>query len=99
MVLGNRCKALVQQIFQAVVVGLHEKTAPPQVWPPVPHGVHKPDQLLLVGREGAVARRDGPAEEGDGVALLDEHRAEPMRRSVAFDGERLGEVRHGEDRR
>jgi hypothetical protein len=39
----------------------------------------------------------GTAEEGDRVAVLDEHDAETVRRRVAFDDEELGEVRHGKD--
>jgi hypothetical protein len=44
-----------------------------------------------------VSGGDGAAEEGDQVAILDEHGAEPVGRRVALDDEELGEVRHGED--
>jgi hypothetical protein len=58
----------------------------------MPYSLDRPDQLALVGREGAMARRDGAAEERHWVALLNEDSAEPMRRGVAFDHEDLGEV-------
>ena len=59
--------------------------------------VNEADELPLISGEGAMARCDGAAEERHRVAVLDEHRAEPMRRGIALDDECLGEVRHGED--
>jgi hypothetical protein len=61
-------------------------------------GVDEPDQLLLIRGERAVAWRDRPAEERERVFLLQEHGAEPVRRSITLDDERLAEVRKGEDR-
>jgi hypothetical protein len=32
------------------VVYLDDEAAPPQVWPPMPHGKHKPYEFPLIGR-------------------------------------------------
>ena len=61
-------------------------------------GVDEADELPLISGEGAMAGCDGAAEECNRVAILNEHHAEPMRRGVALDDERLGKIRHGEDR-
>jgi hypothetical protein len=41
---------------------------------------------------------DSPAEKRDGVASLDQHRAEPVGRCVTLNDKWFGEVWHGEDR-
>jgi hypothetical protein len=40
---------LIKQVLEAVVIGVDDKAVPPQVWPPVLDGVHKADQLALIG--------------------------------------------------
>ena len=55
-------------------------------------GVDEANELPFVGSEGAVARSNRPAEVGDGMLVLDEHRPETVCRRVALDDERLGEV-------
>jgi hypothetical protein len=52
----------------------------------------KADEFPLVSGEGAVSGGDGAAEEGDQVAVLDEHGTETMQRRVTFDDEEHGEV-------
>ena len=99
MMLRDGGEALVQQVLEGVVVGLDDEAPAPEVRPLVTDGVHQADQLPFVGSEGTMTRRDGPAEERHWVAVLDEHSAEPVGGRVALDGERLGEVRHGEDGR
>ena len=60
-------------------------------------GVDEADQFPFVGGEGTVSRRDGPAEVGDRVFLLDEHCPEPVGRRIALDDERFVEVRQGQN--
>ncbi|KAJ1270264.1 hypothetical protein BS78_06G040800 [Paspalum vaginatum] len=88
---------LVEEVLQAVVVGLDDEASPPEVRAPVPDRLDEADELALVGGERAVARCHKPTEESDRVALLDQDRAEAERGRVALDDEQLGEVRHGED--
>ncbi|XP_021317213.1 uncharacterized protein LOC110435676 [Sorghum bicolor] len=97
MVLGNRGEALVEEVFQTVVVRLDDEAPPPEVRPPVPHGLDEADELALVGGQRAVTGCHWSAEERDWVALLSQDRPKPDGRRVTFDGEQLGEVRHGED--
>jgi hypothetical protein len=78
MVLGNHREPLVQQVFEAVMISLDEEASAPQVRPPVPDGMDEADELPLIGGEGAVPGRDRPAEEGDWVAVLYQHRPKPM---------------------
>ena len=87
MVLGDRGESLVEEIFQTVVVCLDDKAPPPEIRPPVPHGLDEADELALVGGQRAVAGRHWPAEEGDWVALLSQDRPKPDGRRVALDGE------------
>jgi hypothetical protein len=49
LVLYCHQKALVQQVLEAVVVRAHHKVAPLEVGPPMPHNLHQPDKLSLVG--------------------------------------------------
>ena len=98
MMLRDRREALIEQVLQAIVIGLDEEATTPEVRPPVADDLDKADELALIGSEGAVSWRYRPAEKCHRVALLDEDHAQAVRRSVAFDDERLGEVRHGEDR-
>jgi hypothetical protein len=93
MVLQNRGEALVEQVLETIVVRLDGETPPPKVWPPVANGLDQADELPLISCEGAVTWSHRPTEESDGVALLDEHRAEAVRRSVALYDKLLGEVR------
>jgi hypothetical protein len=98
MVLGDGREPLVQQILEAIMIGLDEEAAPPQIQPPVPHSMDEPDELPLIGGECAMTGCNGSAEERDRVVVLNQHGPEPLRRGVTLDGELLGEVRHGEDR-
>jgi hypothetical protein len=93
MVLWDCDKALVEQVLEAVVVCLDGEAPPPQVRPPMPYGLDKADELPLISGERAMARRHRPAVERDGMAILDQHRAEAIGRRVALDNEWLGEVR------
>jgi len=93
MVLRDRGEALVEEIFQTVVVCLDDEAPPPEIQPPVPHGLDEADELVLVGGQRAVAGRHWPTEEGDRVVLLSQDRPKPDGRRVALDGEQLGEVR------
>jgi hypothetical protein len=89
MVLGNHREPLVQQVFEAVMISLDEEASAPQVRPPVPDGMDEADELPLIGGEGAVPGRDRPAEEGDWVAVLYQHRPKPMGRGIALNDEHL----------
>ena len=60
------------------MIRLDKETAAPQVRSPVPDGVDEADEFPLISGEGAMPRRDRPAEEGKRMAVLDEHRAEPV---------------------
>jgi hypothetical protein len=63
----------------------------------VPNFLDEAYEFPLVSGKGTVSRGDGAAEEGDWVAVLDEHSAKTVRRRVTFDDEDLGEVWHSED--
>jgi hypothetical protein len=92
VVLRDGGEPLVEEIFEAVVIGLDDKSPPLEVWPPMPHGEHQVDELTLVRRERPMPWRHWSAEEGDRVALLDKHSPKPVGGCVALDDERLGEV-------
>ena len=98
VVLRDRGEALVEEELQAVVVRPNRETSPPQVWPPVTNGVHQPDEFALVCSERTMARSDGAAEEGDGVLVLEQHRAETVRLGVALDDKLLLKVGEGQHR-
>jgi hypothetical protein len=70
-------EALVEQELQAEVIGAHEKAATPQVRAPMPDGLHKADQLPLVGHQFGVASGEWPAEESEGSPIFMEDDAEP----------------------
>jgi hypothetical protein len=44
-------EALVQQELEAVVIHVNAEGSPPQIGPPVAHGLDQPDELALVRRE------------------------------------------------
>ena len=58
----------------------------------MPDSENKPDELSLIGRDGAMTGCHRSAEEGNGVSLLYEHSPEAICRCVAFDDKGLGEV-------
>jgi len=80
------------------VVRLDDEAAAPQIWPPMAHRKDEPDELSLIRREGAVSGHHWPAEERDGVALLDEHGPKHVGGGVALNDEQLSEVRQREYR-
>ena len=96
LVLRDGGQPLIQQVLEAVVVGLDHKAAPLEVGPLVADDLDEADQLTLVGGENMMPGGHGPAEEGYRVAVLDQHRPEAVGRSVTLNDERLGEVWHGE---
>ena len=96
--LRNGGQALVQEVFQAVVICPNGEAAPPEVWTPVTHRLDQANELTLICCQGVMSRCDLPAEEGDGVSLLDEDSTKPVGRCVALDDEGLGEIRHSEHR-
>ena len=76
--LWDRCKPLVQQEHQTVVISLHREAAAPEVRAPMADCVDETDELPFVGGEGAVTGSHQAAEVGDGVFVLDEHRPKAM---------------------
>ena len=92
MVLRDRCKALVEEELQAIVVSPDGEAPAPEVRPPMPDGVNEADQFPLVSGERPVPRRGGAAEVGDGVFVLQQHRVEAMRQGVTLHHEGPGEV-------
>lgn len=46
--LGNRGQPLVEMTLQAVVIGVEQEVAAPEVWSPMSHDPDQPDQLPLV---------------------------------------------------
>lgn len=79
MMLRDSGQPLIEQVLEAVVIALDDKAAPPQVWPPVSDGMHKADQLALVGDKRPVLGCHRPTEECDRVAVLDQHEPESVR--------------------
>jgi hypothetical protein len=50
----------------------------PQVWPPVTDSVDQADELTLICSEVTVLGGHDPAEEGDRMSVLNEHRPKSM---------------------
>jgi len=93
VVLRDRGETLVEEELQAIVVRPDDEAVAPEVWALVADGVNEADELPLIGGEGAMARRDGTTEEGDGVPVLEHHCSEAVRGGVALDDEGPREVR------
>lgn len=91
--LWNCREALIQEKFQAVVVGADEERPPPQVRASMADRLDEADQFPLVGGESGVAWRKCPAEESEWTRPLVQNGADARPRRVAFDDERQGEVR------
>jgi hypothetical protein len=72
-------------ILEATEVDAHHELAPPQIRPPVPNGEDLANQFLLIVNESTVAWSNRSAEEVQLVLVLEQPRAKPVRRSVAFD--------------
>jgi hypothetical protein len=68
--LGNHHEPLVEQVLEAVMIGLDDEPATLKVRPPVPNRLNKADELTLIGSKGVVAGRHGPAVERKRMALL-----------------------------
>uniref|UniRef100_A0A0A8ZTW4 Uncharacterized protein n=1 Tax=Arundo donax TaxID=35708 RepID=A0A0A8ZTW4_ARUDO len=49
MVLRDRGEALIEEVLQAVVVGLDDEAPPPEIRAPVPYRLDEADELALVG--------------------------------------------------
>ena len=64
------------------MVRLDDEATSLEIRVPMAYGVDEADELAFVRGESTMPRGDGPAEERDRVALLDEHGAEAMRRRV-----------------
>jgi hypothetical protein len=60
------------------MVRLDEETMTPQVWPPVTDSVDQADELTLICSEVTVLGGHDPAEEGDRMSVLNEHRPKSM---------------------
>lgn len=65
MMLGDGRKPLVEDELEVVVVGLDNKSAPPEVWPPMLYCLDQPDKLPLVSCQGGVSRSDCLTEVSD----------------------------------
>jgi hypothetical protein len=78
MVLRDRGEALVEEVFEAIVVRLNDEAPPLEVRPPVPDRLNQADELALIGCQRLVTRSDGTAEECQWVSLLGEHDAKPV---------------------
>jgi hypothetical protein len=78
VVLWNRHKALIEEVHEAAVVGLDDEATPPQVRAPVVDRLDQADELAFIRGKGSVSWRNGPAEEGDRVSLLDKNSAETV---------------------
>jgi hypothetical protein len=55
MMLRDRREALIQQVLQAVVIGLDEEATPPEVQPPIADNLDKANELALIGGEALPA--------------------------------------------
>jgi hypothetical protein len=94
LMLRHRRQPLVQEELEAVVVRANPERATPEVGPPMAHGLHQADELLLVHRKLEVTGGKGPAEVGEGTVALVKDGAEPCTGSVAVDDERSVEVQY-----
>ena len=60
----------------------------------MPHSLHQPDELTLVGGKLEMASGERPAEESEGSRALMKDGAEPRAGRVAVDDEDLVEIGH-----
>jgi len=52
------------------MVNANPEVASPQVRPPMPHGLHQPDELSLIRGKLEMASHEWPTEVGDQVSTL-----------------------------
>jgi hypothetical protein len=92
MVLRYGGEALIQHVFERVMICPHDEGAAPKVRPPVSNRLDQSDELALIGCHLEVRRREGPTEEGEGRAILVKNHAETGPRRVTIDNERRAKV-------
>lgn len=88
---------LVEQDLQAEAIHADGEATSPKVWPPVANGLHKADQLMLIGHQLEVVCSKRLAEEGERFVILVEYGAKPCIGGVIIDDERLVKDWHLED--
>lgn len=66
----NGGKSLVKQELEAVVICADKKRPPPQIWPPVTHRLHQPDELPFVSSELVMACSERSTEESEGSCTM-----------------------------
>jgi hypothetical protein len=89
--LGNSREPLVQEIFEAEVIGPYDKRPSPEIGPPVSHGFDEADELIrhVLG----MVWRNGTAKECQWPCTLVKHWAEVKAQHIIVDAEGLGEIR------
>ena len=92
MVLRDGGEALIQHIFQRVVIRADDESTTPKIGSPMAHCLNQADELALIGCHLEVRRREGPTEEGEGRAILVKNHAETGPRRVTIDNERRAKV-------
>jgi hypothetical protein len=93
LMLWHRQKSLIEQEFEGIVVCMHHKPPPPEVWPLVPDYLYQANKLALISGQLHVSWCKGPAEEGNGPGSLVKYYSEPEAGRVAVDHERTVELR------
>jgi hypothetical protein len=64
LVLRNGGEPLVWQELQVVVIRANMESSPPEIGPPMAHGLDQPDELVLVRRDLLMTSSERAAEEG-----------------------------------
>jgi hypothetical protein len=87
LILWHGGEVLIRQEFQGEVVGADKEVMPPEIRAPMTHGLHKTDQLPLVGRELQVMSDESAGVEGERSSILMENSPKPSARGVTVDDE------------
>ena len=95
--LGNCGEALVKEILEAAMVSSNDERSCPQIWTPMPHGLHKTNQFTFIGSKLSVACSDGLAEECNGAVKLVKDGPKAGTGGVAVHHKFFGEIGQLED--
>jgi hypothetical protein len=68
--LWDRGQPLVEEEFEAEMVGAHHELATPEVRAPMMYRLHQSDELVFIDGEFGMVGSDMATEEGDGADLL-----------------------------
>lgn len=85
--LRDRGQALVEDEFQRLMICADDEGTTPQIWAPMAHCLHQPDEFPLVSGQPAVSWWEGATEERDDTIALVKNGTNAGARSVALSDE------------